>query len=42
MILDPTEAVLLYSEMIWLVELFKVLWLKFYLMPMQSVGDTEV
>lgn len=42
MILDPTEAVLLYSEMIWLVELFKVLCLKFYLMPMQSVGDTEV
>lgn len=28
MILDPTEAVLLYSEMIWLVELFKVLCLK--------------
>lgn len=42
MILAPTEAVLLYSEMIWLVELFKVLWLKFYLMLMQSVGDTEV
>lgn len=32
------ETRLLYSETIWLIEVFKALWLKLYLIPMQSMG----